>query len=136
METIDLTGTISATVYNCDFQSISAAYLQTHRKTKHFNEGQVNRCKFCSQTFVHSWAIATHIKELHTVKDELFKCKFCDHITSSLKNIARHEKRHFLPEGFEDCKKCNKRIKISNMDRHIIESHQKQYERNRYKTWT
>ena len=127
METIDLTGLIATTKYQCDFcdlQTISEAYLHNHRRFNHLNEGEVHRCKLCSQTFKFSWAISKHIKELHTVTDELFKCLHCDKIFTSLRNLKRHEPRHDLPQGFENCKQCPRMIKIANMGRHVIEYHQ------------
>ena len=44
METIDLTATLETTTFQCDFcdfKTISAIYLKTHRRVKHINVGQL-----------------------------------------------------------------------------------------------
>ena len=126
METIDLTGALAATTFQCDFcdfKTISAAYLRTHRRYNHINVGQIHRCKICFQTFSLPWGLSKHIDELHTIKNQVFKCKTCDHVTTTPRNLKRHEFGHSIPEGTQTCKHCNKEISLKNWQRHFNKYH-------------
>ncbi|KAJ2952461.1 hypothetical protein O0L34_g6770 [Tuta absoluta] len=69
----------------------SPAYLKTHMRRVHYDDGKVHKCKICCKKFKSSRQVKIHVKNLHP--DTLHPCPNCIRLFGNASQLTIHLKK-------------------------------------------